>query len=270
MIKLARNSKPSRIAAGFALATVVAILAAGCSSSSTGSTTTTSASTTTTAAANSTTTTTSAANSTTTTVANSTTTTTTSSGSSGSSLLSKFQSGEHATFIATYKITSGSSKSLTSLTIAEQPPDSLFGGTTTTGTFKLITLGTKSYICSGAAGSGAACFSEAAAGSLAGLFALYQPNYYLPYFQAAAKANGAQVSYSSKSVNGFSLSCVTVAGATNEKGTGTFCVTDQGVLGYVSWTGATAASAGSFEITSYSTTVPSGEFTLPATPTTIP
>ena len=205
-----------------------------------------------------------------TTVAKSTTTTTTSSGSSGSSLLSKFQSGEHATFIATYKITSGSSKSLTSLTIAEQPPDSLFGGTTTSGTFKLITLGTKSYICTGGAGAAATCFSEATEASLADLFALYQPNYYLPYFQAAAKAGGAQVSYSSKSVNGFSLSCVTVAGATNEKGTGTFCVTDQGVLGYVSWTGATAASAGSFEITSYSTTVPSGEFTLPATPTTIP
>ncbi len=264
MIKLARNSKLSRIAAGFALTTVAAILAAGCSSSTSGSTTTTSASSTTkTTVAKSTTT-------TKTTVAKSTTTTTTSSGSSGSSLLSKFQSGEHATFIATYKITSGSSKSLTSLTIAEQPPDSLFGGTTTSGTFKLITLGTKSYICAGGAGAGATCFSEATEASLADLFALYQPNYYLPYFKAAAKAGGAQVSYSSKSVNGFSLSCVTVAGATNEKGTGTFCVTDQGVLGYVSWTGATAASAGSFEITSYSTTVPSGEFTLPATPTTIP
>jgi hypothetical protein len=105
---------------------------------------------------------------------------------------------------------------------------------------------------------------------LADLFALYQPNYYLPYFQAAAKAAGGQVSYSSKSVNGLSLSCVSVTGATNEKGTGTFCVTSQGVLGYVSWTGTTAADAGSFEITSFSTTVPAGEFTLPATPTTIP
>jgi hypothetical protein len=114
------------------------------------------------------------------------------------------------------------------------------------------------------------CFNAGAEASMADVFALYQPNYYLPYFQAAAKAQGAQVSYSSKSVNGFSLSCVSVTGATNEKGTGTFCVTAQGVLGYVSWTGATAASAGSFEITSYSTTVPSGEFTLPATPTTIP
>ncbi len=264
MTKLARNFKTGRVVAGFGLAAVVAIVAAGCSSSGT--------TTTTTAAPNQTTVTTAAPSSSTTvtTAAPSSTTTTPSGGLSGSSLLSKFQSGEHATFIATYKITSGGSKSLTSLTIAEQPPDSLFGGTTGSGTFKLITLGSKSYICTGGAGSGATCFSEAAEASLADLFALYEPNYYLPYFQAAAKAQGAQVSYSSKSVNGFSLSCVAVTGATNEKGTGTFCVTDQGVLGYVSWTGATAADAGSFEITSYSTTVPSGEFTLPATPTTIP
>jgi hypothetical protein len=47
-------------------------------------------------------------------------------------------------------------------------------------------------------------------------------------------------------------------------------VTAQGVLGYVSWTGATAATSGSFEITSYSTSVPAGEFTLPATPTKLP
>jgi hypothetical protein len=47
-------------------------------------------------------------------------------------------------------------------------------------------------------------------------------------------------------------------------------VTDQGVLGYVAWTGATASDNGSFEITSYSTSVPANEFTLPATPTTIP
>jgi hypothetical protein len=161
---------------------------------------------------------------------------------------------------------------LTSLTIAQQPPDSLFAGTSSSGTFELITLGNKSYICSGqsASGTGGICLSEGAASSEADVFAPYEPNFYLPYFQAAAKAAGAQVSYSSKSVSGLSLSCVSVTGAAGETGTGTFCVTDQGVLGYVSWTGSTASQNGSFEITSFSTTVPAGEFTLPATPTTIP
>jgi hypothetical protein len=277
MIKLARNSKPSRIAAGFVLATTAAILAAGCSSGTTNPTTSTSASSTTVttpAASSSTTVTTSAASSstTTTTVASSSTTTTTSAGASGSGLLSKFQSGEQATFVATYKVTSGASKSLTSLTIAQQPPDSLFGGTSSSGNFELITLGKKGYICSGqsSGGTGGMCLSEGAAASEADLFKIYEPNFYLPYFQAAAKASGGQVSYSSKTVNGISLSCISVTGAAGEKGTGTFCVTDQGVLGYVAWTGATASDNGSFEITSYSTSVPANEFTLPATPTTIP
>ena len=268
MIKLARNSKPSRIAAGFVLATTAAILAAGCSSGTTNPTTSTSASSTTvtTSAGSSSTTTTTAAG------ASSSTTTTTSAGASGSGLLSKFQSGEQATFVATYKVTSGASKSLTSLTIAQQPPDSLFGGTSSSGNFELITLGKKGYICSGqsSGGTGGMCLSEGAAASEADLFKIYEPNFYLPYFQAAAKASGGQVSYSSKTVNGISLSCISVTGAAGEKGTGTFCVTGQGVLGYVAWTGATASDNGSFEITSYSTSVPANEFTLPATPTTIP
>jgi hypothetical protein len=47
-------------------------------------------------------------------------------------------------------------------------------------------------------------------------------------------------------------------------------MTSQGVLGYVSWTGAKASESGNFEITSYSATVPASDFTLPATPTKIP
>jgi hypothetical protein len=102
------------------------------------------------------------------------------------------------------------------------------------------------------------------------LFALYEPNKYLPYFQAAANAQGAHTSYSSMTLNGYSLSCLSVTGAPNETGTGKFCVTAQGVLGYVQWTGAKASQGGSFEITNYSTSVPANEFTLPATPTTVP
>ncbi len=271
MIGLARNIKLNRAVTGFALATTAAIVAAGCSSSPSSSPTTT----TTTAAASSTTQTTAAAatsTTTTTTVAASSSTTTTSAGVLGSSLLSKFKAGEHATFLATYKITSGSSKSLTTLTIAQQPPNALFEGTGSTGKFELISLGNKSYVCStqSSGGTGALCFNAGANAAEADLFALYEPNFYLPYFQAAAKTEGAQVSYSSKSVSGISLSCISVTGATGEKGTGTFCVTPEGVLGYVSWTGSTASQAGSFEITSFSTSVPANEFTLPATPTKIP
>ena len=60
-----------------------------------------------------------------------------------SGLLSKFQSGEHTTFIATYEITSNATKGLSTLTIAQRSPDQLFGGTSSSGTFEFITLGTR-------------------------------------------------------------------------------------------------------------------------------
>ncbi|MGA3354730.1 MAG: hypothetical protein ABSD85_16345, partial [Acidimicrobiales bacterium] len=147
--------------------------------------------------------------------------------------------------MATYKITSSSSKELTTLTIAQRSPDQLFEGITTSGTFEFITLGTKSYECSKSAAS-STCFSAGASTPQAELFALYEPKEYLPYFQAAVSAEGAHTSYSSMSVNGYSLSCLSVTGAPNETGTGKFCVTAQGVLGYVAWTGAKASEGGSF------------------------
>ena len=271
MTKLAGSFKSKRTVVG-AFLVLIAVVAAGCSSSSTGSnstTTTSGAASSTTTATTAATTTTAASSSTTTTIAASSTTTTLSS-SSFSGLLSKFQSGEHATFVATYKITSGASKELTSLTLAQQSPDQLFKGSTSTGTFEFLTLGTKSYLCSQSASAAATCFNSGASNPEAEMFSLYEPSKYLPYFEAAASAAGGHATASTKTVNGYPLSCVTVSGAANENGTGTFCVTGQGVLGYVAWTGTTAADSGSFEITSYSTTVPSGEFALPATPTSIP
>jgi hypothetical protein len=267
MIKLARSFKSNRTAVGVALLATMAILAAGCSSSSSGSSATT---TTSKPAASATTTTATSSSSTTTTTAAASTTTTTSAAALGSTLLAKFESGEHATFLATYKITSGATKELTSLTIGQQSPDQIFKGTTASGAFELLTLGTKGYLCSQSGGAGWTCFDETAANPDAELFALYEPAKYLPYFQAAASAAGAHTSYSSMSVGGFPLSCITVSGAPNENGSGTFCVTAQGVLGYVSWTGAAVSDSGSFEISSFSTSVPAGEFNLPATPTAIP
>jgi len=191
-------------------------------------------------------------------------------GKSGSSLLNLFKSGQHETFTATYKVTSAS-KSLSSLTLAQESPNLLFRGSTSTGTFELITLGAKSYICSQTAGTWT-CFTmgTGTANPEAELFALYEPKTYLPEFQAAASAAGGHATFSSKTVNGYSLSCLTVSGVPGENGSGTFCVTAQGVLGYVSWTGLKPSESGSFEITSYSTSVPASEFTLPAAPTKIP
>jgi len=267
-IKLAVNFRFRRSIAGAALV-AVAGLAASCSSSSTGSGTTTTTSGPAASSTTATTTTTTPSSTTATTKAVSTTSTT-SAGSSGSSLLSKFQSGEHATLLASYKISSSTSKDLTTLTVAQQSPDQVFKGTTSSGSFEFLRLGTKSYLCSQSGSGAAMCFSSGATNPEAELFSLYEPSRYLPYFQEAASAAGGTASYSTKSVNGYSLSCITVSGAKDENGSGTFCVTAQGVLGYVAWTGTSASESGSFEITSYSTTVPANEFALPAKPTTIP
>ena len=250
MTKLARSSRCTRGALGTALLATVAILAASCSSSTAPATTsTTAAQTTSTTAAS--------------------TTSTTAAGGSVANLLNLFKTGQGATFTATYKIMG--SGSLTTLTLAQQSSDLLFKGSSASGNFELISLGAKSYICiqQGAAGSWTCYDSGATTASYADMFALYEPKNYLPYFQAAAAAAGGHASYSTKTVGGYTLQCITVSGVKGETGTGTFCVTPQGVLGYVGWSGS-GAKAGSFEISSYSATVPASDFTLPATPSKLP
>ena len=217
MTKRSRGLK-SPSTAGIVLVATVAILAAGCSNAGSGTTTTT----TTTTTAPSTTSTTAA--STTSTTAASTTSTTAASttstvpgGKSGSTLLNLFKSGEHVTFTATYKVT-GTSGSLSSLTLAQESPNLLFKGATSSGTFELVTLGAKSYICSQTAGAWT-CFTLGSGTSIpeADLFALYEPKTYLPEFQAAASAAGGHATYSTKTVNGYSLSCLSVSGVTRRE-----------------------------------------------------
>ena len=250
-----------RAVTGLGALVAAGLLATACGSSASSGTSTTAAPGTTAAGSTGTTPTTTGASG---------STTTTSGSSLGASFLGKFQSGAHATFTATYKITSGSSASkLSSLTIAQQSPNSLFKGVSGGSTFEFLSIGTKSYLCSQTAGKWI-CLNGGKSNPEASLLTVYQPGAYLPYVQAAAKAHGATATYSTKSVNGFSLSCVSVTGAKGEQGTGTFCVTAQGVLGYVAWSGNTPANSGSFEITDYSTSVPGSDFTLPAKPTSIP
>jgi hypothetical protein len=224
---------------------VSALVAAACSSSTTTTTTTTKP-------------------------AASSTTTTTSASSKGSALLGKFQSGEHATFIATYKISTAASSALTSLTIAQQSPNSLFKGTSSEGSFEVLTTGGKTYGCEIPASGSATCMPVAEFGTYAAMLKIFQSSNYLPYFEAAAAAKGVHVTFSTKTLADIALSCLSVSRMTSAVTSGEFCVTAQGVLAYASWTGATAMESGSFYITSFSTSVPAGEFTLPATPTSIP
>ena len=261
-----KDSGARRAVTGCVALVAAGVLAAACSSSSSPSTSTTAAPGTTAAP------TTTVAGSTgtpTTTAGGSSTTTTTSANSSLLSTLEKLKSGEHQTFAATYKVsTTGSSDKLTSLTIAQQSPNTLFEAVTSTSTVEILTIGAKSYLCSETGGKWT-CLNGGKSDPETAMFAFYEPGTYLPEVEAAVKAQGAQATYSAKTVNGFALSCISVTGAKGEKGTGTFCVTAQGVLGYVSYSSTTGGS-GNFELTKYATSVPSSDFTLPATVTTLP
>jgi hypothetical protein len=202
--------------------------------------------------------------------ATSSTTTTTSPSALGSVLLGRFKAGEDTTFIAQYAIHTAASSALASLTIAQQPPNSLFKGTSTEGSFEVLTTNGTTYGCEVPASGSAVCYPVADFATYASMLKIFQPKNYLPYFEAAAAAKGVHVTYSSKTLAGLSLSCLSVSRMSSAVTSGEFCITSQGVLAYASWTGATAMESGSFYITSFSTDVPAGTFTLPATVTTMP
>lgn len=232
----------------------VGLLAAACSSSSSSSTTTTTS-------GGGTTTTTSGGGKTTTTGAGG------GSGANGSAFLNRFKTGQHATFSASYKVTSSGKTGITSFSLVQQPPNSKFVVAVSSGTVEFITTGGKSYYCIQHGGAWTCLNGGATASMAAAAFSFAQPGTYLPAIEAAAAAKGGHASNSTKTVNGVAVQCVSVNGAAGQTGTATYCVTAQGVLGYVQVTGIRTTT---FEITNYSTSVGSGEFTLPAKPPSIP
>jgi hypothetical protein len=196
-------------------------------------------------------------------------------GASGSASLTQFESklasGQTATFVAVYHVSGvsdGNSDSGT-FTIAHDGSSSLFGITETKGAFEEISAGGKVTICAKEA-AGWTCFG----GSLGSEFGASLDPFLDLY---SAKAQAAQlkaeeaaafdVTTSSKTVAGQSVSCVTYHSHT-DSAEGTICVTSQGVMAEAF--GSSSSGKWTLTLTSFSSNVPSNEFTLPATPTTIP
>jgi hypothetical protein len=123
-------------------------------------------------------------------------------------------------------------------------------------------------------GGGWSCvkFTAAQASTYDAPAALYSAQYWYPVleaFSAAGALAGLDVKTSSMSVNGFSLQCTSVTAPSGGTGTsssssssqtGTWCVTPQGILGYV----ASSNDSSVFEIKSYSASPPTSLFQLPA------
>ncbi len=193
---------------------------------------------------------------------------------SGSSALSgieaKINSGQTATFAATYSLTATSEagKTLT-ITLAHANSDSLFGVVTSSGQFKEFLVGTTSDVCVNSSGTWM-CYSGAGSAEFATVIKEFEDAYGSTALAQYLKddANIAQgTSTSTKTIAGQQVTCVSYH-LTTSAAHWTYCVTSQGVIAEAEG----SASAGTFAMTmtNYSTSVPSSEFTPPAKATSLP
>lgn len=229
---------------GAGLTAAAALTLAACSSSPSS----TKASTTTT-----TTTSSSAARSTT-----STARTSTSGGAGGgaaalSALTSKLHGSETGTFKVTYSVKTATG--IQTITFAQQPPKSAI----TTANGSIIDTGTATDFCSTSGGK-PTCISSSGSNPIAALTDLFQPKAVLSDLstvetQIAAHLAGASVSSSSRTIAGQPSTCIT---ASDSSSSGTWCVTDGGILSYVN------VSSATLTMTSYSSSVSPSDFQLPA------
>jgi hypothetical protein len=188
-----------------------------------------------------------------------------STGSGGSGAASNFlqqlqqkaSSATHATFKATYTSTNGSSSSTETLTFAQKGSKSSF----TSGTTTVYSEGTTSTICDNSNSPSTCTVSSGGVNPLAGLFALFSPSGVASAIQAAAAAAaGVTVSHSSETHGGQASQCVSYSrGGQGIK----YCVNGDGVVTYI------GTPSGTFELTSYTTSVSDADVSVPAGATTV-
>jgi len=201
-----------------------------------------------------------------------TTTTTTSTGPSGASgpsgatgstdtaqlhsLTSLASAGRSSTFEAVYTYTSSGKHQM--ITFAQEPPKSLFKVGTSG---FVLNDGTKTYYC----GSGS-CYASSSTkiNPLASIIYLFNGQTFLDSVQAysataaALAAEGITLAFSTGTYAGQPSKCVTVTSSKGSTKTFTWCVASNGILD--SWT----SSSGSFTLTSYTTSPPASDFSLPS------
>jgi hypothetical protein len=185
----------------------------------------------------------------------------------------KMSSSGATPFEATY-VTTGSSPA--TIVYAVQPPKGLAftdtpsvssaGKSGQINTFDLIVNGSGEFACTPPPSGGTIPWqcqklSGANAAAENKIFDFYTPSHWVTFlkdFSLAAGFAGDQVSSSSMTVNGFSMSCVDFV-ASGVPGKSTICTTSQGILGYVK----VASESTSFEIKSYSSSPSASLFQLP-------
>ena len=193
-------------------------------------------------------------------------------GAAISALSNKLKSADKAPYEVTY-VTTGANPVTTEL--ASAPPKEFAFGTTVSGQIVNVIQNSKGEFACSKAVSPAATWSclevtGASAQSYKLMYAVYSGSYWIDFlklYSAAAALQGVTIHSTTMSVNGFALQCAVVV---NKKSPATseWCVTSQGILGYVS----VSSSKTDFEIKSYSGSPSPTLFQVPvgATITTIP
>jgi hypothetical protein len=181
--------------------------------------------------------------------------------------ISKLQSGTASAFEATY-VTTGTAPA--TIVYAVQPPTGVAfsetpsGGAGDTTAVHLVANTSGEFACTHSPPGGAWSCQRVAATSVATeneIFDLYTPAHWVSFLRGlslAAGLAGDTVTSSTRTVNGFAMSCVDFRGA-GIPGTSTVCTTSEGILGYVK----VASDSTSFEIRSFSTSPPPNVFELP-------
>jgi hypothetical protein len=176
------------------------------------------------------------------------------------SLKSSAAKGEGASFVASW--TSSSSGTVTKITLAHEGTKDYFA---TSSTF-IVATSNQTYYCTTSAMT---CVKEAGMDPLAGLLGLYDGSTFVDTAkvytdQAILEAEGVSLNFSSGTYGGVASKCVKIS---KNASTATWCVgTSSGILTY--W----LANSDSFTLTSYSSTPPAADFSVPAgyTTTSIP
>ncbi len=194
-------------------------------------------------------------------------------GAAISALSNKLKSADKNPYEVTY-VTTGSTPVTTEL--ASSPPHQLAFSTTVSGKIlDVISNSTGEFACSKGVSPGAtwSCIEVKGAEveTYKVMYALYSGAYWIDFlrlYSAASALQGIKIHSTSMSVNGFALQCLVITGDKNNPTNSEWCVTSQGVLGYVS----VSAKSADFEIKSYSSSPSSSLFQVPvgATITTIP
>ena len=188
-------------------------------------------------------------------------------------LSGKIKSADGKPYEVTY-VTTGSAPATIDYA-AEPPGDFAFNTKTANGDLEVIAGPAGQFECNRASAAGEwSCLKLDSSSTTTGnaAYLLYSGSFWVDFlkvYSVAAALHGVSITSSTMTVNGFNLQCTDVVSGTKpNQSSSKWCVTTQGILGYVS----VSSKGADFEIKSYTASPSASLFQVPAgaTITTIP